>query len=217
MEIKIEIKSIIGKVIFSYIKENNTMRDTVEQANLSGADLRGANLYNADLSGADLRGANLRGANLRGANLYNADLSGANLCYAYLRGANLYNADLRGADLRGANLRGANLYNADLSGAYLRGAILYNADLSGANLRGADMGDWGKLADCSDILNIYPIGSRNGCTTIFHTDKGVFVKCGCFRGTLDEFAKKVKDTHGDNKHARDYLALVDFVLTKYNV
>ena len=102
MEIKIQIKSIFGSVLFEYSKENNTIKDTLCEANLRGADLRGADLRGADLCEADLRGADLREANLRGADL---------------RGANLREADLRGADLRGANLRGANLRGADLRGA----------------------------------------------------------------------------------------------------
>ena len=103
MEIKIQIKSIFGSVLFEYSKENNTIKDTLCEANLYGADLCGANLYGADLCGANLCGANLRGANLCGANLRGADLYGADL-----READLYGANLRGADLCGANLRGAN-------------------------------------------------------------------------------------------------------------
>ena len=132
-----------------------------------------------------------------------AYLDGANLRGAYLGGANLRGAYLDGANLDGANLRGANLRGAYLGGAYLGGAYLD--------------GEWGKLESVSDILIVGPIGSRNGYTTIYHTDKGVFVTCGCFRGTLDEFAKKVDETHGDNNHARDYKALVEFVKVKYGV
>ena len=109
MEIKIQIKSIFGSVLFEYSKENNTIKDTLCEANLCGADLRGANLRGADLRGADLRGADLCGANLRGANLRGADLREANLCGADLCGANLRGADLRGADLCEANLCGADL------------------------------------------------------------------------------------------------------------
>ena len=148
-------------------------------------------------------GANLRDANLGDANLGDANLGGANLGGAYLRGANL-----GGANLRGANLRGAYLGGANLGGAYLRGA-----NLGGANLRG----EWGKLESASDVLIVGPIGSRNGYTTIYHTDKGVFVTCGCFGGTLDEFAKVVEKTHGNNNHARDYKALVEFVKVKYGL
>ena len=120
MKIKIDIKSIFGEVLFSFEKENNTIKDTLVEANLRGANLRGANLEGANLGNADLEGANLRGASLEGANLGNADLEGANLG----------NADLRGAYLRGANLRGASLEGASLEGANLRGASLEGADYS---------------------------------------------------------------------------------------
>ena len=82
MKIKIEIKSVSGKVLFELEKENNTIKETLEQAIKENANLRSANLYNANLYNANLRSANLRGANLRSANL---------------RSANLYNANLRGA------------------------------------------------------------------------------------------------------------------------
>ena len=59
----------------------------------------------------------------------------------------------------------------------------------------------------SHYIVIGPIGSRYGYTTFFRT-KNFFigVACGCFRGNVDEFVEKVKETHGDNKHAKTYLA-----------
>jgi hypothetical protein len=112
MKIKIDIKSVFGNVLFSFEKENNTIKDTLEEANLRGADLGDADLISANLGDANLRGANLRGANLRGANLRGAELEGADLI-----SANLGDAELRGANLRGANLRGAELEGANLAGA----------------------------------------------------------------------------------------------------
>ena len=130
---------------------------------------------------------------------------------AYLRGADLGGAYLGGAYLVGAYLRGADLGGADLGGAYLGGAYLGGAYLVGANLGE----DWGKLSSASDVLVVGAIGSRNGYTTVFHTDKGIFVQCGCFRGTFDEFAAKVKETHEGTKHERDYNALIEFVKIKF--
>lgn len=78
MKIKIDIKSVFGDVLFSFEKENNTIKDTLEEAYLRGAYLRGANLEGADLVCADLRGADLGDANLGGADLRGADLGGAN-------------------------------------------------------------------------------------------------------------------------------------------
>ena len=134
----------------------------------------------------------------------------------------LVEAVKQGADLRGADLGGAYLGYADLRGAYLGYADLGGADLRGANLgyadlRGANLGEWGKIQSPSDVLIVGAIGSRNGYTTIFHTDKGVFVQCGCFKGTLDEFEVKVKETHQGNKHERDYLALIQFVKVKFEL
>ena len=187
MEIKIEIKSRIGNILFEFAKENNTIKDTLEEAVKRGANLGGAYLRDAYLSGAYLRDAYLSGADLGG-----ADLSGAYLRDAYLSGANL----------GGANLGGANLGGADLRGAYLRGA----------NLGGA-----GKLTTIDDILIIGPIGSRKAYTQIYRTDKGVFVKCGCFFGILDEFATKVHETHGGTKYEVDYNHLINYAKIHFGI
>ena len=77
--IKIQIKSTWGEVLFEYEKENNTLKETLEEAVKHGANLTRANLYGANLDGANLDGANLDGANLTRANLYGANLYGANL------------------------------------------------------------------------------------------------------------------------------------------
>jgi len=84
-KIKFEIKNRwTGSVLFEYEKEDNTLKDTVEQAVRAGANLSGANLEGADLEGANLEGADLLGANLEGANLSRANLLGANLLGAYI-------------------------------------------------------------------------------------------------------------------------------------
>ena len=127
----IKIQSRFGNILFSYEKEDNTVKDTVLEAirsgvNLRGVDLRGVDLYEVDLREIDLRDADLRGVDFSCANLSGASLSGANLS-----GANLSGASLRGTNLRGTNLRGA----------YLRDADLRSADFRGANLRGMDPHD----------------------------------------------------------------------------
>jgi len=141
MKTKIEIKSIFGSVLFSFEKEDNTVKDTLLEAIKSGADLRCADLSDADLSDADLRGADLRDAYLRGADFRGADLSGADLSGADLRCANLSGADLSGVNLSCANLSDANLSGANLSGADLSGVKLCDADFRGAYLRDADLRD----------------------------------------------------------------------------
>ena len=142
MKIRIDIKSIFGDVLFSFEKENNTIKDTLAEAYLEYANLEYANLRGANLKDANLRGANLRDANLEYADLGNANLEYANLRDAYLKGAYLEGANLRNAYLRDANLRNAYLKDADLEGADLEGAYLRNANLKGAYLEGADYSEY---------------------------------------------------------------------------
>src|SRR6186713_49028 len=198
MKLKIEIKSrFTGKILFSYEKENNTIKDTVlkaledganlVRANLYGANLDGANLVRANLDGANLYGANLDGANLDGANLdganlYGANLDGANLDGANLDGANLVRANLVRANLYGANLDGANLDGANLVRANLEGANLYGANLDGANLDGANL----------DGANLYganlPIFCRWG-VSIRKEDEVIKVKIGCEIRTISDWVE----------------------------
>ena len=192
MEIKIEIKSILGNVLFEFSKENNTLKDTLVEAVRRGANLGGANLRGANLGGANLRGAYLGGAYLEGAYLGGAYLGGAYLEGAYLEGAYLEGAYLDSANLRGANLEGANLDSANLDSA-------------------------GKLNSIDDILIVGPIGSRSAYTQIYRTDNGVYVKCGCFFGTLAEFADKVHVTHAGNKYERDYNALIEYAKIRFDI
>ena len=136
---KIEIKNRLGKVIFEYESENNTLKETVEKAVKDGASLNRANLNGANLNGAKLNGAILNGANLNWANLNGAILNRASLDGAILNGANLNRASLNGASLNGASLNGANLNRASLDGASLDGASLNMANLNMASLNGANL------------------------------------------------------------------------------
>ena len=116
MKIRIDIKSIFGNVLFSFEKKNNTIKDTLEEANLKCANLAGAVLAGADLKDANLKYANLVGADLKYANLRGADLGFSNLKCANLAGADLKDANLKYANLVGADLKDANLVGADLKG-----------------------------------------------------------------------------------------------------
>ena len=60
------------------------------------------------------------------------------------------------------------------------------------------------------IFWIGAIGSRNDTTTFFKCKDGkIRVSCGCFFGDLEEFAVKVKQTHGDNEHGRVYMLAIE--------
>ena len=125
--------------------------------------------------------------------------------------------------------------NAEVSGnALVRGdARVYdnawvhgNAEVSGNALVRGDAwvsdnacvsGDARVYGD-ADYIYLKGFGSHNRSTTMFRA-KGVniCVSCGCFSGTLEEFESKVKETHGSNKFAREYLALVEAAKIHFEV
>ena len=79
MKTKIEIKSIWGKILFEFEKEDNSIKGTLLEAIKKGVYLQDAYLQGAYLRGADLRGADLRGAYLRDAYLQDAYLQDAKI------------------------------------------------------------------------------------------------------------------------------------------
>ena len=64
----------------------------------------------------------------------------------------------------------------------------------------------------ADYLCFKGLGSQNRNTTFFKCKDGhIHVSCGCFRGNLAEFEAKVKETHGDSKYGKEYLACLEVV------
>ena len=90
------------------------------------------------------------------------------------------------------------------------------ANLGDANLRGADLGDAGKLTGDRPYFAVGPIGSRQDVLAAFLTEKGVYLRAGCFFGTVEEFRDKLQGEHGDNVHAVEYRAALVLVEAHYN-
>ena len=121
--------------------------------------------------------------------------------------ANLYEANLSRADLSGADL-----YGADLSRANLSRANLYDANLYGANMGGKI----GKLK-AGGYFSCGPQGSRDDVLMAFNSDNGMFVKTGCFTGSLGEFREAVIKTHDEqSKHGKMYLGIANLIEYKFS-
>ena len=220
---KIEIKSrFSSEVLFSHECEDNSIAITLAAAINVKTDLCGADFRETDLRGVSLRGgklcyANFRSANLQGTDLRGAYLRGANFYGANLYGVDFYKADIRGADLRGANLYGTDFCRADLYGADFRSSDLHGANLYGAYLCGANLCGVGKLTGDRPYFEVGPIGSRQDVLTAFLTEKGVFLRTGCFFGTVEKFREKLQEEHGNNDHAIEYRGALTLMEAHYNV
>ena len=70
----------------------------------------------------------------------------------------------------------------------------------------------------ADYLCFKGLGSENRNTTFFKCKDGhIHVSCGCFSGNIEEFENKVKETHGDNKYAKEYLACIQVVKIHFEI
>ena len=66
-----------------------------------------------------------------------------------------------------------------------------------------------RVMKSSDCITIGAIGSRDDTTTFYRvTDGGIYVSCGCFSGSIDDFAAEVKEVHAGTKHERTYLLAI---------
>jgi hypothetical protein len=116
-------------------------------------------------------------------------------------------ADLRNANLSYANLSYADLRNADLSYADLSYAVLWNAKLKPID---------DKDVIIEDFMSVCGLGSQNRQTLIFKTNIGIVLQCGCFYGTEKQFKKQVKETHGTNNYAKEYLEMLKLAKIRFS-
>ena len=62
------------------------------------------------------------------------------------------------------------------------------------------------------VIKIDRIGSRKGCTYFFKTLSQIYVRCGCFFGTIEKFEAKVNETHKYNGKCRqEYLEAIKYI------
>lgn len=66
----------------------------------------------------------------------------------------------------------------------------------------------------ADYIVIGPVGSRNDFTTFYKTENNIEVKCRCFTGNIDDFSKKVEETHKDNIYAKQYKLAIELAKIK---
>ena len=120
-------------------------------------------------------------------------------------------AYLDGANLVGANLDGASLARANLVGANLDGANLARANFARANLDGAYLDGKSTLIGERPIFMIGPIGSESRTFMAYITSQGPRIRAGCFFGTREEFLARLKNKHGGNAHAQEYMAALALI------
>ena len=66
------------------------------------------------------------------------------------------------------------------------------------------------------LLTFGGFGSANRTTYAFNCQDGIWVRCGCFSGSLEEFREKVRERHGNTPFAIEYLAIADLIERRFS-
>ncbi|HAO29152.1 MAG TPA: hypothetical protein DCQ68_18860, partial [Chryseobacterium indologenes] len=70
----------------------------------------------------------------------------------------------------------------------------------------------------NDYCCFQNFGSANRTTTFFkEKDNKIKVRCGCFSGSIEEFEKEVRKTHGEGKNAKEYFSIIEVVKIKFGL
>ena len=97
---------------------------------------------------------------------------------------------------------------------YGNALVFGNAEVYGNAAIGGNVwvdGD-ARIQSNDDLCTFGYFGSSNFHTTAFKIEGGgIGVKNKCFQGTLDEFRNKVKEPHGINDYAVEYLMIADLI------
>ena len=128
--------------------------------------------------------------------------------------------DVTAGDLGGYVEKEGNLSHDGNAWVYDNAWVYGNAQVYGNARVCGDAQVYGNARVCgdaqvygnADYLCFKGLGSQNRNTTFFKCKDGhIHVSCGCFRGNLAEFEAKVKETHGDSKYGKEYLACLEVV------
>jgi hypothetical protein len=65
------------------------------------------------------------------------------------------------------------------------------------------------------FIRINNIGSRGDGCYVFNCKDGLFVRCGCFFGTVDKFIEQVERNHKGAKHEKTYKLAIDLANAQF--
>ena len=101
------------------------------------------------------------------------------------------------------------------NGAWVHTTAIVDATARvGAGARVGDdarVGAGASVGATTDCITVGPLGSRGAMLTGVKHNGTLMIGTGCFWGTPEEFEAKVKETNGDNEHAKHYAEALLFL------
>lgn len=210
----IEIKTRLGNVLFSFEKENNTLKDTIEEyikqeiakgkryADLQYADFTNCDLRYIDFTNCDLVYADFTKANLENTEFINCDFVFARFQFSIFNFNVFEDCNLEYSYFEDNNLKNTYFKNCNLDNTNFKKSNIDNTNLMFCNLQ--------KTKLDKRYIQVSCIGSLKRMTTYCFDDDIIY--CGCFKGNLYEFEIKCKETHKNNEqYLKEYLGFINYL------
>ena len=122
--------------------------------------------------------------------------------------------DVKAGDLGGYIEKEENLSQDGIAWVFDNACVCGNAQVYDTTCIHCDA----QISSNADYICFKGFGSENRKTIMFKTKNGdIYVCCGCFEGSLKEFSEKVKETHGNTKYAKEYLACIEVARIHFEI
>lgn len=138
-----------------------------------------------------------------------------------------FNKTINRSVIKSSRIEDSNIIKSSIFDSYIEGAYVTFTSVWGASIKDTSISTslveccntyWLEafkacLSDDKDCGVFCKVGSEDGNLSWYKTgNKGeVYIKRGCFQGSLEEFEAAVKGHHGDSKIGKEYKLLIDFI------
>ena len=110
----------------------------------------------------------------------------------------------------GQNFEMADLSEKDFSGIEIKDGRFDNSSFYNSRFDNSRF-DKKKITGRRPFFFISPLGSDARMLMAVSTEKGIYIRTGCFSGSLDDFTAAVKKKHAANEHGREYVAAITLI------
>jgi hypothetical protein len=166
--------------------------------------------------GGEIWGGEIRGGLILGGEIWGGVIRGGEIWGGVIRGGEIRGGEIRGGLIWGGVIRGGLILGGEIWGGVIRGGEIWGGLILGGEILGGVIRG-GEISKSSDYVAFCSIGSENGILTAYRTeDGGIEVTRGCFRGTLAEFEKAVKEKHKDSSIGKEYELAISIIKQRFN-
>ncbi len=184
MKLKFEIKTIYGEVAFSYEKENNSIKETVEKflEKNKGKWIQQINLSNLNLSGIDFIGSKFYNSKFSNSEFDNSKFSNSIFYNSEFDNSKFYNSEFDNSEFDNSKFSNSKFSNSKFSNSKFSNSKFYNSKFSNSEFR-KFIYNGVKVKRIASFIGLY----KYDALVIISEENEVFIKMGCYFRKKEEW------------------------------